>query len=182
MADPTPTTPGTDELLAGLRSDDWRVRRAAAAALLTENRPEAWRELLLRLRGAGDDPHLPAAAMQVLSAAGFDPGPAMESLTEDDRPEVRVYAAQLLAHLPGEEAFGLLTRLARDPDANVRFSALEALGVQGRPEALWPLVRALHSQDPFEMMPALGGLGALGDPLAEASVLESLVRAEVRAA
>lgn len=52
--------------------------------------------------------------------------------TEDSNEEIRIIAISALGELQADEAFNKLVLLLRDPDAEIRGLACEALGRQGK--------------------------------------------------
>lgn len=98
----------------------------------------------------------------------------MRQLQESQEDEVRERAAYRLAQIGDPIATDVLISALDDPDADVRFSAAEALGKLGSEAeaAVKPLIRLLDDEDPDVCAAAAFALGCIGrkeaiNPLAD---------------
>lgn len=143
--------PALPEVVAALAQAPWSARAALVGAVAEMDAPEA----TPLLAAAAEDPAFAVreAAVVGLGKTG-DPRAGAVLLARSDPAAERVWRVRTVAaealrrgilrgavdRSAGEAA---LVRLLRDPDRDVRLSALTALGPLGAPEALEPLL-ALH--------------------------------------
>src|SRR5262245_47292703 len=115
------------ELIKALGNSDWRVRRQAAGDLLRVTDGGSLPEVIRRLRYEHRDPSMLNSVLQVLVGMGPVALPAVVELTRDSDGEVRMYAALALGDLNDHRAIPTLSSVLNDPDANVKYHAIEAL-------------------------------------------------------
>ncbi|TFH05770.1 MAG: hypothetical protein E4H06_00880 [Methanosarcina sp.] len=82
---------------------------------------------------------------------------------EDEKPEVRMVAAQLLGRLGDEQAADALLRKLADKNYRVREAAVEALGRVGGEKTVDVLVEKLEAKDPNFRLHTVRALARLGD-------------------
>jgi HEAT repeat protein len=155
-------------LTRALGDEDWRVRKEAAAAAAAQSpSPEVLTSLLDALR-PGQNVGLRNAAVEALAAYGM---PAIEALSIAVRgldADGRKLAVEALGRSGRAQALIVLRDLVRDPDANVRSAAVEAVAMIGNvclDDATPILEQALASEDTYQRLAALEGLNRLGVPL-----------------
>lgn len=160
---------GVPALLTGLKDPNSFVRRWAADGLA----PFAARpEVVAALETAMHDP----AAMVAMSAAKAlrrpapvwrPPHPAdvaeAMKLLQDHDPTTRKDACKFLAQVEDDAAQDALLVAARDPDSEVRKSAVEALGWDRGPKGTAALAAALQDVDPDVVVTALDAFRRRGD-------------------
>lgn len=168
----TPTARGTDpvilnslfELLA--RSDKIRPDLAAVAGTPFEELLKVGSPAGFQLRNRYLHPGVPLA-----EALAVENDPALrERLVQlarwDQSAEVRSTALIALARLKDDKDEATLHEALAHRDAAVRFGAMEALLVWGRPEKAVPLLKLAAENDahPVLRVYAAGGMARLGDP------------------
>jgi HEAT repeat protein len=87
--------------------------------------------------------------------------------------DTRAWAAAALTRLPGEAATQALIAASADADPDVRAAVLYALGERHAPEAVTPLLFALHTQDSYLARVATDALIQIGAP-AVPNLIEAL--------
>jgi HEAT repeat protein len=129
---PDKTVSGLAKCLTDKNAD---VRRSAASALRRYGPKAKAAASALRAATQHDDPATRLSAVQVLAAVGKEAGKdsiawLVKSLT-DEQKEVRVEAARALSkfgpHAPDGDAAKALRKALKDPDAQMRLAASEAL-------------------------------------------------------
>ena len=158
--------------LAALRHPDPEVRRLAASGL--EEFEDS--SVLPALTAALSDPDwgVRSAALHVLGKYGPDApvGLIVERLG-DEKP-VRWTAAIALGEIGGAEAVRGLMQAINDPDWDVRYSVIRALGKARHPAAVPALVEVLKNDRNFNYRgEAADALGAIGDPSAVVGLVEA---------
>ncbi len=176
-------------------------RISALRTLVHAGEPRA--RLLLRRALADDDQDVVGAAVRLLGELGDDwavgelietlqngsyarsrvatqldallpkVGRKLVRLLRDDEPAVRFWAATLLGHCPGM-ASARLVALTRDPDANVRAAAVEAIGAQGNWKALAAAQARLEDDVWFVRVHACRSVGRLGGLAAAPAIAPAL--------
>jgi HEAT repeat protein len=155
------------------RERDKGIRRSLATAL-SRLGDDAAQVLIQQRREAPADsderPYLIHLLTKMLSPAVVDD--VTVALTEEEMPEARKAAADVLHTMLGERAFALLAeRLDRDNDPSVRKKLVTLLG-QGRQPAIAPLVQVLvQDQAPEVRQAAQAALQAINDPEAKRRAL-----------
>lgn len=159
-----------DELVAGLDTPSWAVRRAVVSALARLGTPAVppLRDVLGRRR---DSEARLAAAVEALVASSGDVEGVLEPLGEDPNPAVVCDIAQVLGRRRSRRSVPLLARLTVHPDDNVAVAAIEALGRIGGGAAVDALLAALGSGNFFRIFPAIDVLGRCGDPIVVPALL-----------
>ena len=124
------------DLAAGLRADDWKVRRSAVRGLTRDAHPEMLVSLLAALRTEHRDFNVLSSALQLLGGSDVDlTGPLAALLREPDT-DLRIQAALALGERQTTGAMEALVGALADPDVNVRYHAIEALGRMRATEAV----------------------------------------------
>jgi HEAT repeat protein len=152
-----------DAFVQALHDTDPFVRRQAADAL-GDLEDARCRPILMRLL---DDPDadMRYAAIQGLSAI-LDPSlvPALRDRIQDSDPYVRRTAVSSLARVDPQASRELLRSVAsQDPDADVRYDAVSALGDEPVHKDGDTLAAAARDRDPYTRRAGIGGLRQLRD-------------------
>jgi twitching motility protein PilT len=105
----------------------------------------------------------------VLGNPGFVP--ALLKLAESSDPALGGPARELSLLIDDARAVPVWMKLVEEPDWWIRARALENIGRHGRGDEVLKRVLALLS-DPLTSLPAVGALGAMGDPRAAGPLLE----------
>jgi HEAT repeat protein len=179
-----------------LVSAGWQRRKRAIAAMLARNDPSLPETIADLLRSNHDDLNTLNASLDLIVALGPAVLPALSVLLTDADASVRIYACNafgLIPQAPGE----LLLPLLQDPNPNVQYAAIEALGRLRYTPAVPALEKILHDPDenPQNAFAALNALTQIGDrssapalrkalrhPLLAESAAEALARWNVGAA
>jgi HEAT repeat protein len=148
---------GNEMLLRGL-SDRNPLVCAAVRRILTEIADEKIIRMLLELLRM-EDPGLRSQAMTVLSQLGHAALRQVSVYLKDADRDVRIFAANIIAAGGLKEAFPALRQALRDPEENVRYAVVEALGRIEVREAI-PLLLGILS-DEWARYPAIEALGLL---------------------
>ncbi len=143
--------------------NDWRVRRATVTTL-AEHGDAIVESLVRTLRDQHHNLSVLSSALDLLAISDIDViGPLVSFLDASDA-NLRIQAALIL----GERRDGRATRplMARlsDPDVNVQFHVIEALGRLHATEACDALVAIAERRDFFLAFPALQTLRHAGNP------------------
>lgn len=162
-----PTWPNRppDYYIEALRSDDFRVRRQAAAALGVTREPRAVEALIAALQG---DASAEVRSNAVVALAKIGDARAAEPLKAaalgDADAEVRSTAIRALDNLKTAAPIDVYLAVLSNPDWSVRYWAIRELGEQRTARAVAPLMEMLVAGD--EMMgPVLAvALGQIGIP------------------
>lgn len=163
------------ELIPALGDDSWRVRREAVNGLAhNPDLPGVIAALLKTLREQHTDIGALNSVMAVMAASPVDVIVPLVELLASDAVDLRIYAALILGYQRDLRAAPALLRALDDPDANVQFHAIEALGRLRAAAAVDRLGEVLASGDFFLMFPALEALARIGKPQAEAMILPLL--------
>lgn len=161
-------------LLRALGDEDWRVRKEAALAgrdlleVAAERGDAAGEEAvvaaLLEALEPGDNVGLRNAAIDVLANHGRGATAALaDAMTRLDA-DGRKLAVEALGRTRDATALGALEAALADPDDNVRYAAMEAIGSLGPiapAQVAAVLTSALGAGDRFARLTALHGLNAL---------------------
>ena len=174
------------ELLPFLAGEGEQAELARAAAASLEQigaPPEAAGALVAALKS--EDKALSASAAAVLRKLGRASQPQLVALLKDEKPELRLRAAELLgsAGLDEEAVIPELIRALRDADERVNAAAVTSLGALGQTrDSRSKLVRALRDRSPLVRRAAAQALIGLGD-LAEliADFIQALKEEDVGA-
>ncbi len=155
---------GLPVLLPLLGNPNWRVRHAAVEALVTLSpRPDVAQALWESLRDP-EDAGRRNAALVALSRLGRDALPVLLKVATSPTADHRKLAVDALGLLGDSLAVDQLALSIKDPDANVRAAAAEALGRMVHPAAVTALQQHLAAIPPT-------------DPLEVTSVVLALARA-----
>lgn len=136
-------------LANALADDNWRVRRAAADGMADAGGKEAVDTLIEALREHHRDPALLNSALTALARTREEVGAALLALLELDDAEARTYAALALGLIDDMGSAPVLVKHLDDPDANVRFHVIEALGRLGYRGAADAIAAVAESGDFF---------------------------------
>jgi HEAT repeat protein len=159
------TNPATErELMAALGDEDWRVRRAAVAAIASGPDYALVRSLVTSLRERHDDLNVLSSALQLVATREVDIVGPLLALLQDEDVNLRIQAALVLGERRDPAAVESLLRALEDPDVNVRFHAIEALGKIGDERAADALTSIAETGDFFLGFPALDALLQTGGP------------------
>lgn len=152
-------------LLAALGDQSWRVRRLASDRLAALPPDAAVVKALVAMLANRDDTGARNAAAAVLTQIGRPALHAVVALLDDDDPDRRKFAADILGGMEREEAVRPLVVSLGDGDPNVRTAVAEALGQLGGSEARAALESLLSSNDVLLRVCALEGLSRLRAPV-----------------
>lgn len=154
-----------DSLLLALGDSDWRVRKeAVSVARRAAPHPKVLRGLVEAI-GPGRNVGLRNAAIEAIPAYGAEAVDAIAVALPNLDADSRKLATEALAGCEHPAAFLILEGLARDPDVNVRTTAIESvarLGASAPDAASAILMEQLRAQSAFERLVALDGLNQLG--------------------
>ena len=148
---------GNEMLLQGLSDRDPLVC-AEVRGILTEIADEKIIKMLLELLRV-EDPGLRSQAMTVLSQLGHAALRQIEVYLKDADRDVRILAANIIAAGGLKQSFPALKQALQDPEENVRYAVVEALGRIEVQEAI-PLLLDILS-DEWARYPAIEALGLL---------------------
>ena len=165
-------TGATLMFVESLADPDWRVRRAAAAALAgdADTDPSGLLCSLLASENAGER----NAAIKALIKRGTDSVPALLNELRSPDPDVRNFACVALGQIGEAHAVEPVLAIANDdPDDNVRYMAIEALGRIGDDRATADLIMHLE-EDPWLAAVAAEALGLIGGARALHALLGKL--------
>lgn len=164
------------EWIADLEDRSPETRRKAVAALSELGESEQARAALVTALGDAD-PQVASAALEALRRAGLEVLPMLTQALASENAQTRANAALLLGEL-GPEAQPAVAELGRlaaeDPQWDVRFRAVEALGRMGpaAADAEAQLRDAAQDEDPNvraaaeAVLAQLGGEPAAAEPAA----------------
>ena len=146
-----------DLLISGLSDPSVRVRSTVAAIMKSVADASMTTRLLETLRN--ENTALRSRVMTVL--ADLVPGhlDQIRSYLKDEDPDMRIYTATILGNSGEALTFSDLKSILADPQENVRYAGVEALGKIGNPLAVPCLLDML--EDPWAKFPAIEALGAL---------------------
>ena len=167
------------ELAAGLRDDDWKVRRAAVERLAHEANPDLLDTLLASLRVEHRDFNVLSSALQLLATSELDVTAPLAALLREPDTDLRIQAALALGERQTQGAVDALIGALQDPDVNVRYHAIEALGRMRAPDAVDAVCDVAESEDFFLVFPAIDALARIGDPRVAPRLVPMLRRANV---
>ncbi len=162
----------TEALGRSLADPEVPVRLAAATALGRIRQPRAAELLAPALEDP--DPKVAAAAadgMESLAELAVEP---LVRMLQNDRPETRIRATDVLGRLRHKGAGARLVRGLDDQTAWVRIVSCQALGEICDPGAVPALVKALEDRDPVVRAMAAEALGKLKDYQATLPLLQRL--------
>lgn len=167
------------ELAAGLRADDWKVRRAAVRGLTREAHPDMLVSLLASLRTEHRDFNVLSSALQLLGASDVDVTAPLAALLHEPEPDLRIQAALALGERQTPAAVDALLGALADPDVNVRFHAIEALGRMRASDAVDALADIAEGADFFLVFPAIDALARIRDARVAPRLMPLLRRTDV---
>ena len=147
-------------------SDRLLIRDAERTRLAQiEDGPERIREINKAVQRPFEDPKWIAIGFARQMAQGAPAGAVTELINSLRHPNriVRIFAGCALGDIgePAKKAIPVITNLLKDPDIEIDFSTVEALGTMGT-EAESALLLALEHKDSFIRYKAIEALGNLG--------------------
>jgi len=166
------------QLLRKLPGQDWWGRQELISRLL-EFPEEDYLDYLDQGIRNHEDADLRNTAMEVYRALGSRAHPALKKLLQDDDPETRLFAVNILSGIGSEDAFPLLCTALKDHDINVRVASAEGLGGIRDPRAV-KLLGGLLDDEKWVVMAALYALGDIGGKEALALLYGCLDKREHR--
>ena len=153
-----------DPLVGALGDSDWTVRRAAVEGLARKPNPRTATALIAALRDQHRDLAVLNAALSAIAESPEELLPQVVALLSEPDPDLRGYAALGLGLMADSRAVQpLLDTVRGDPDANVRFQAIEALGRLRAHAACETLASIAESDDLFLAFAAIDALAAIAD-------------------
>ncbi len=165
------------QTLTELRSEDWKRRREAVRQLVSlshHSSAELAEGLIQLVQEHNQDLGALNASLQVLGTLGPLVVARLEPLLAHPLVEVRLAAGIVLSQCPPGLGEDLLLRMLADEDVNVRYHAVEGLGLKGCRRAVPALVELAQGDDFFLAFAAIEALGRLGDPTATPELCERL--------
>ncbi len=162
LADSAPVGDG-DPLIAVMGDEDWRVRRAAVAALRTRKTAATIAAILQALRDDHRNFSVLSSAIELLAASDVDVIEPLIHLLHSADADLRLQAALVLGNRADRRAIEPLIEALHEPDENLRFHAIEALGKLKAAAAVEPLLSLAEAGDFFLAFPALEALSRIGD-------------------
>jgi HEAT repeat protein len=185
-------------LIVALGDEDWRVRKEAVGVTPSLAPVADVVEQLVTALTSRDNVGLRNAVVDALAGLGVRAVQAVATRIQTLDEDARKLSAEVLGRSGHPAALGALQVLARDPDTNVRATAVEAIGEIGLnyPEQAVPVLEAsLSNPDNFTRLCALDGLNRLGatlswsrlaplldDPALERAVMRAAGRTHVKGA
>lgn len=150
-------------LVRALGDRSWRVRQAAVGVFVHRRGPEAIRAALHAMREDHLDLGVLNSAIQVLTQTGVDTLESLVAFLADADPQLRTCAVLTLGSQADPRAVPALMRALNDPDTNVRYHVIEALGQLRAGVAADALAVIAESRDFSLAFPALDALASIGD-------------------
>jgi HEAT repeat protein len=155
---------GATRLVEFLADPSWRVRRAAADALVgSASRELVFQAVLDAFRNGHRKLGLLNALLGVLDRLDLDVVPALEEFLLDPDADLRIYAAQALGERADPAAVPALLRTLADPNENVRCQAIETLGKLRSSGATDALIAIAETREFAAAFAALDALASIGD-------------------
>ena len=167
------------ELAAGMRADDWKVRRKAVEGLSRHAHPEMLVALVTSLRNEHRDFNVLSSALQLLAASEVDLTAPLIALLREPDVDLRIQAALALGDRQTPAAIDALITALGDDDVNVRFHAIEALGRMRAGDAADALADIAEGEDFFLVFPAIDALAQIHDPRVAPRLVPLLRRPDV---
>lgn len=165
----TPMPPTASAL--SLAHPDRGVREEAARALVAEGSASSAASVAALI--AHPDIAIRNLAGDVLVRLGAVAVEPLAAYLDDEDPDVRKFAVDVLARLPAEPLTGRIAALLDDEDANVRLAAIDALAELGAEPFAERLV-ALYHAEPLARASVIAALGTCDAPEASALVVAAL--------
>ena len=169
-----------EAIVARLRDDDWRVRRAAVEGLSQSAAPDLLRALLDELRRNHRNFSALSSALRLLATTEHDLTQPLAALLQDPDPDLRMQVALALGEQQDPAAAEPLQAALSDPDHNVRFHAIEALGRLRAASAVDALTTIAESDDFFLAFAALDALALIHDPRVAMRLVRLLDKPDVQ--
>ena len=165
MSDAPATDPAGDAtpLIRAIGDPSWRVRREAVRGLVQYGGAEATAALLRTLQVEHRDLGTLNSALEVLSMSRVDVFPALAALMGYSDVDLRIYVTQVIGDMGDARAAPALIQALKDPDANVQYHAIEALGKLRALASVEPLMKMVVSEDFYLAFPAIDALMLMGD-------------------
>jgi HEAT repeat protein len=118
-------------------------------------------------------------AMEIYAALGIRAFSSLSVLLQNEDPEIRLFAVNVLCTIADEKALPLLAGLLYDPDINVRSASAEAIGKIGSCNGLSILREALRDNS-WVALSALNAVGEIGGEQALEILYEALRKKGLR--
>ena len=132
-----------------------------------EKSPEnAVSDLIRTLLNQHHNPAILSSVINVMTLSSENLLPFFQELMANPNPDIRIYTLQIIGDRVDRESLPLLLDALHDPDSNVIYHAIEALGKIRAPEAFDPLVSIASGKDLFLASAALFALSNLGAQVA----------------
>jgi HEAT repeat protein len=148
------------KLLKDLPGQDWWNRQKIIALLTSHHEKDYIAHLEQSIRDH-DNANIRNTAMEVYKALGARAFPSLTSLLNDNDPEVRLFAVNIICQIGDKKGLLLLLTSIRDEDVNVRCASAEGLGKIGDSRALGEL-KKVFDDEPWVAMAAVGSVGEIG--------------------
>jgi HEAT repeat protein len=161
-------------LIETLGDTSWRVRQAAVSGLAQRTGSEIVAQLVRALHDDHRNPSVLNSALQALAFRQEDAIVPLIELLQADDADLRGYVVLALGEQPDPQVGLALMRALDDPDINVRYHAIEALGKLKSNAAVDALSAVAESGDFFLAFPALDALAQIGEPRAAARIVPLL--------
>ena len=174
--------PAEAEALASLVGQaDWRTRQEAVAVLARKG-DAVVTSLVDALRYQHHDVSLLSSALDLLSLSDVDVIEPLMQFLDDEDADLRTQAALILGGRRDRRAIPALRAHLADPDLNVAFHVIEALGRLHAIEATEDLLEIAERREFFLSFPAIQALGRLGTAASAPRLVPLLTDEMLRAA
>jgi len=168
-------------LFRAMGDADWRVRKTAVEALVTNSSDSITRGLIRSL-SSDDNAGSRNSAIEALVHIGSAAVDALLMSLEIPDADVRKFIVDILGDIRDSRAVpALIEALEKDPDENVRVASAESLGKIKDRRAVDPLLSCLSNYDQSWLdYAAAEALGAIGDERALGPLIAALGRNSLR--
>ncbi len=165
----------SDDLLACLKSADWRTRANAARAIGGLKDPRATGELIALLERNDESWEVKGNAALALGLIGEErAAQPLISALRDQNARVRAAAATALGEIQAPGSLQALIAALKDRDPEVRRNAAGSVGRMGGAAAVEPLVQMLQDEDRTVREVVARALGWPKDPRAVGALIAAL--------
>ncbi|PID58840.1 hypothetical protein CSB45_02240 [candidate division KSB3 bacterium] len=159
-------TKETEQLVALLADQSWRVRKAAVKFLAGTD-SELVVPFLIQALNVGDielqTVRFHNSALECLNEIGRPAIPYLRVSLQDPDKDVRIASANVLGNIGHHDACDALLTALDDEHINVRYAAVEALSRIPSQKSVSPLTKILEEDDDWLKLPAISALGHIGD-------------------